>query len=321
MHLRKKEVKRVLAAGILTAMVALNAGAAPVYEKDGTKVELKGDLQIQLYQKVGKDQDLKMDYDDLTVAFGAKHELESGLKAFGLLKMDWKKQADGTAAAAVDEGFVGLGFGMMSLEWGRLDWGSDSFHIDQAIEIADGLSSFPEVGGHESAKVTVDFGAAKLILSGDLEVADNSSAAEAYLVTNPKKVAGLALGLLYQSFEPDMVEADEEAGTAAFKPDAIDTLGVRAQYTINKIALGANYTTNDDEDVANVSVRAPIPNTPASVGLGMGMEMPDQGDDVNTWYANVKHKVHKNATVFAEVGGNDKKSADLGYLAGMQVKF
>ncbi len=313
--------QKSIVAGILVTVASLNVGAATVYEKDGTKVDFKGDLQIQLRQKVGVDQDLYMDYDDLSVSFGASHKNESGITAYGLLKMDWKGQASGDAKAAVDEGFIGLKYGPVAVEWGRLDWGSDKFETDQAIEIADGFVAHPTDKGVESIKAIIDLNLATLMLSTDLEVKDNSSAAEAYLVTNPKKLAGLALGVLYQTYQPATIPADDDEGTPAIKPDSIDTVGVRAVYSISNIKLGADYTTNDEIDVANVSVGVKIPNTATSVAAGMAMEMPDAGDDVNTWYANVKHSVHKNATVFAEIGGNDADDTDLGYLAGMKVTF
>ncbi|MFW5871037.1 MAG: porin [Verrucomicrobiota bacterium] len=321
MQLQKNNINKILAAGILATFVSLGADAVTVFEKDRTKVDLKGDLQIQVRQKVGIDEDAYMDFDDLTAAFGAKHKSDNGVTSYGLLKMDWKKQASGDAKAGVDEGFVGLDFGKMAVEIGRLDWGSDSFYADQAVEIGNDLIATPKAGGYESIKAMADLGMAKLIVSGDLEVDENSSVAEAYLVTNPKELLGLELGFLYQSYTPATVPADEEAGTAAVEPDAIDTVGVRAMYKLNKVKLGADFTTNDDKDVANVSVGSPIAGTATSVAAGMAMEMPDAGDDVNTWYANMKHKVNKITTVFAEVGGDDKDDTDLGYLAGMKVKF
>lgn len=319
-------MKKAMIMGILAIGTSFSATAATVYEKDGTKIDLKGDLQIQLYQKVGVDQDLKMDYDDLTVGFGAKHEMEDGRTVFGLLKMDWKKQAHGDPAAAVDEGFIGLDFGRMSIAIGRLDWGSDSFYVDEAVEIAHDVIAAPEVSGSDSLQARLDLNWAELILSGDIKVGDGSSAGEAYLVTNPKAARGLELGVLFQTFDPEKVEAveaDEEAGIEAadaYYPDTIDTVGVRVGYTINKIAVGADFSSNDDLDITNLAICFPITRA-TKMGLGYSMESTDDGDDSNTWYANVKHKVHKNTTVFAEIGGNDEEGSDLGYLAGMQVKF
>lgn len=312
--------------GVLAAMVCGSAQAATVYEKDGTKIDVKGDFQIQLRQKIGADEDPYFDYDDLTVGWYAKHKNEDGLTTFSHLKMDWKKQADGSAKAAVDEASIGIDYGMVKVHIGRIDWGSDDFYIDQSVEIGDDKIATPEVNGYETIQAIVDLGLAELVLSADLEVDDNYSVAEAYVVTNPDKFGGLELGVLFQSFDPDIVpavEADAAAGIAgspAVKPDTVDTVGVRAAYSIGKVGLGADFTTNDDKDVMNFAVKTKVTKA-ASIAAGYFLESPDGGEDVGTWYANVKQKLNKYTTVFAEVGDNDEDGSDLGYLAGMQVKF
>jgi len=55
--------------------------------------------------------------------------------------------------------------------------------------------------------------------------------------------------------------------------------------------------------------------------VGYSLLSPDEGDDVGTWYANVRHHFSKSLNVFAEVGDDDKEDTDLGWLAGFQAKF
>ncbi|MFO8141760.1 MAG: porin, partial [Marinobacter sp.] len=45
--------------------------------------------------------------------------------------------------------------------------------------------------------------------------------------------------------------------------------------------------------------------------------------DVTEWYANVTYKfpAAKNVSVFAEIADNDLDDTDMGFLAGMRVKF
>jgi predicted porin len=305
-------MKKLVMTGLLAAM-ACGVQAATLYEKNGTKVDMKGDMQIQIRQKVGVDQDPYFDYDDLTVGFYAEHKNDAEVTAFSHLKMDWKKQADGSAKAAVDEASVGVAYGPVKVHIGRIDWGSDSFYACESIEIGADVIAAPEVAGYETIQAILDMGLADLVLSTDMEVEDNSSVAEAFLVTNPKKFNGLKLGALFQSFQPE-TEAGEE------KPDTVDTVGVCVGYSIGKISLGADYTTNDDMDVMNVCAKAKLPAN-SSIGVGYVMESPDEDDEVGTWYSNVKHSLNKYSTVFAEVGGNDEDNTDIGYLVGMKVKF
>lgn len=304
--------------------MACGVQAATVYDKDGTKVDVKGDAQIQIRQKIGQDQDPYFDYDDLTVGWYAKHKTEDGVTAFSHLKMDWKKQADGSSAGAVDEASVGVAYGPVKIHIGRIDWGSDSFYVDDAVEIGLDVIAAPEVAGYETIQAVIDLGMAELVLSGDLEVDDNYSAAEAYLVSNPDALGGLELGLLFQTLDPDIIPAKEDEDgnvvSAAVKPETVDTVGVRAVYSISKVKMGADYTTNDDIDVMNLALTVKVAKA-TSVAVGYSLESPDGDEDVGTWYANVKQKLNKYSTVFAEIGDNDEDGSDMGWLAGMQVKF
>jgi predicted porin len=314
-------MKKLVMTGMVLAM-ACGAQAATIYEKGDTKVDMKGDVQIQLRQKVGKNKDMYMDYDDLTVGFYAKHKNEMGITAFSHLKMDWKKQASGSAAGAVDEASVGVMYGPVKLHIGRIDWGSDSFYIDEAVEIGHDVIATPDVGGYETIQGVIDLTVAELVLSADLAVTegdiDNSGVAEAFLVSNPDALAGLEIGVLYQSYQPETIAAT--TNSAAMKPNTVDTVGVRAKYSIAGVTVGADYTTNDDVDIMNGVVKVKLPAS-SSVAVGYSMESPNAGDDVGTWYANVQHKLNKYSKVFAEVGGNDEQGTDMGYVAGMQVKF
>jgi hypothetical protein len=50
---------------------------------------------------------------------------------------------------------------------------------------------------------------------------------------------------------------------------------------------------------------------------------PETGDDVTEWYANVTYKFpsQKNVSVFAEIADTDEDDIEIGYLAGMRLKF
>ena len=59
----------------------------------------------------------------------------------------------------------------------------------------------------------------------------------------------------------------------------------------------------------------------------MGNKEEDNADDITEWYANVTYKfpAAKNVSVFAEIAQSDEEQgtedADMGFLAGMRVKF
>jgi hypothetical protein len=65
----------------------------------------------------------------------------------------------------------------------------------------------------------------------------------------------------------------------------------------------------------------------STTGVALGMRNYDEDvtgfEDVTEWYANVTYKfpAAKNVRLFAEIADTDADDADMGYLAGMRVKF
>ncbi|MGB0867722.1 MAG: hypothetical protein ACPGSC_14515 [Granulosicoccaceae bacterium] len=57
--------KSVLATSLSALLFAGSSSAVTPYDKDELKLHLNGDLQVQLFQKSGADNDLDVNYDDL----------------------------------------------------------------------------------------------------------------------------------------------------------------------------------------------------------------------------------------------------------------
>ncbi|MFP3999988.1 MAG: porin, partial [Desulfobacterales bacterium] len=83
---------------------------------------------------------------------------------------------------------------------------------------------------------------------------------------------------------------------------------------------GGEILEYNDVDYLNLVAVVPVfDNTKCA--FGYGQESPDEGDDINSWYANVTHKLSGNVSTFAEIGDTDEDDADMGYLAGFRFKF
>ncbi len=299
---------------IVVLALGLTANAATVYEENGTRLDLNGDLQIQLRQDIGDDEDLYVDYDDLTVKFSGKQDLDYGWTALGYLEMDWKKDVKGDGTdKPVDEAYVGVDFGPVMISGGLRDWGSnDYFEVEEAYEF-DGGAAFPEDIGTDTLRADASLGFINAVLSHELEVDDDESATDVYVYTDFK---GIEAGLLYQTYK-DNADAD-----------SVETLGARIAYDFDFVYLGADYSTLDSgdnlnyEDVDHVNLVAVVPildNTECA--FGYGLESPDEGDDINSWYANITHKLSGNVSVLAEIGDTDEDDTDPGYVAGLRFKF
>lgn len=297
----KKLILTTVIAG-LTASTA--ASAATIYEKDDLTLELGGDYQIQAYQPIGADQDLDLDYDDLELKFGANYTISNKISAFGQLDLDWKNQGDGSDDDIVDEAYIGLKTGSFTTSLGRQYWGSDNFGVDKAIEM-DGGNAFPTTGGSDTIKFGFDVGRLNATLSHDLEESDDESATDLMLTT---KIGIAEVGLAYQEYQ--------ESASA----DSIETTGVMASLDLGKTNFGIDYSTNDNGDFTNAALAFPVMHKTTGA-VGATLESPDGSDDIVHWYANATHNLHKNVSVFAEIGDNDVDNTDLGYLAGMRVKF
>lgn len=296
--------KHILASAVTAVLFSGAASAATFYEKDDLKMDLKGDLQIQLFQQPGEDQDLMVDYDDLELKFGATYDLGNDMAAFGKLELDWKNQGDGSDDDIVDDAYLGMKFGAMSASIGRQYWGSDDFAAEKAIEM-DGGTAFADTAGADTIKFTYDdelFGA---VLSYDLE--EEEGDASAIDLTLMAKLAMVDLGVAYQSYE---------VGDA----DSIDTIGVLASADAGPVNLAFDFTSNDDLDAINFAASVPFMDT-LEGAAGITQLSPDEGDEVMYWYANLAKAVHKNVSVFAEIGNSDEDDSDMGFLAGMRVKF
>lgn len=304
--------KLVLATVVAGLAASGSLSAATIYDEDGLTLDLKGDYQIQAYQPIGDDEDLDINYDDLALKFGATYDLGKDMEAFGQLNLDWKNQGDGSDDDIVDDAYVGVDYGVGTISAGNLNWGSDDFATEMAVEM-DAGNAFPETGGNESIKLTFGAGPAEFIFSTDLSSDSNEDGVSddsVYDLAVYGEFANVDAGLVYQSYK-----ADDDA-------DSFDTIGVRGEFEFNNIEIGADYSTNDEVSVTNVAAGFPIAaKTSAAVGAGFISPDSDDADDYTQWYANVEHKLHDKVTIFAEVGDNDQDGSDMGYLGGMKVKF
>lgn len=296
--------KTVVAAALGALLSSGAAGAATLVDQDGLKLHLKGDLQVQLFQKPGVDRDLDVDYDDLELKFGAKYDLGNGTSAFGELDIDWKKQGDGSDDDVVDDAYVGLAFGAVSVALGRKPWGSDNMYSEQAIEM-DGGIAFADTAGSDTLQLSYAAGDIEAILSVDIEEGEDEAATDLYI---GGKLAGADVAVAFQSYE------------ATPDADAVDTVGVLAKFKAGPAKIGVDFSSNDNVDVVNLSAGMPVAaKTKAAVGVTQ--VSPDGGDEVLHWYLNATHKLHKQVSAFVEVGNSDEDDSDMGFLAGMRVKF
>lgn len=322
-----KATSRTLAVLLASIMMATTAQAATLYNKDGLKYDIKGDLQIQLRQDPGADMQPDVEYDDLEVKNKVTYQIDENLTAFTGLDFAFNKAADdSTKNPNLEEAYVGLGYGDYRVSLGKTTNASDSFGIEMSIEemIED---AFNKAGVEESddlIKFEGKIGNVKVIAAH--EFAGKSKEMSSTLggrytdIFVGTTIAGVELGAAYQNYEA--YRGLSTKGQPTFE-DAVNIYGISAAYDAKVVKIAADYSVaEDNQTITNIAASLPVGE---SVKVAAGYVSQDFDDsaveDITGWYANITRNLNKNVNVFAEIQDTDAKDIDMGYLAGMQVKF
>ncbi|WP_028301640.1 porin [Oceanospirillum beijerinckii] len=307
--------KLVLATAILAASAAGTASAATIYENNGLTYKLKGDFQIQLRQDVGDDQNLDVEFDDLELKNSVVYDLGNGMKAFGQLDFGYKNDAEGKSSGShLEEAYVGLDFGNVAVSIGQQNHATDDFGVYAAYEASLSEDAFDAQGtsGNDVIRADVNLGSLNLIATTELDAeGENSEDGESFDLLVSTELQGVELAAAYQTMKTDV------------NADSVDTFGVSAMADLGIAKIGADYSSTDDvQDQINLVAKMGVAQS-TQIAVGLNNVDPEQGDDVTEWYANVTYKFpqQKNVSVFAEIADTDEDNVDLGYLAGLRVKF
>ena len=308
-------MKKLILAASIAAIATGSANGATIYEGKGLTYKLKGDLQIQLRQDVGEDQSMDVEFDDLELKNSIVYELNNGLKAFGQLDFGFKDAAeDKQNGSDLEEAYIGLDFGKVAVSVGKQNFATDEFGVEAAYELRSEADRFEEQGtdGDDTIRVNASLDnvyiAASYEIEAEGESSENGKSLDLFVST---KLSGVELAAAYQS-----MEATPTSGSK-------DTWGVSAAYDFGIAKLAADFsTTEDTADQYNLAAVVPVDKT-TKVAVGFLNIKPETGSDVTELYANVTYKFpsQKNVSVFAEIADTNEEGVDIGYLAGMRMKF
>ena len=322
------KTRKLLLAVTMSSVVAGSASAATVYGKDGFAYKLNGDFQVQMRQAIGNDERAEVEYDDLELKNYVSYDLGNDLTAFGRLDFGFKKAAeDNERGSNLEEAYVGLKYNVVSFSFGKQNFASDKFGIEEAYEIKtiDG-DRFDDTGtdGDDTLRVDVELDNVYIAASHEMDARDDNDGidGEYFDVFVATDIADLTLAAAYQVNNP--------AGSA----DSLDTYGVSASYDFGFMNLAADYSVTDDNNTDfetkqyNIAAVFGVAST-TDVAVGMGNKDSDENgfEDITEWYANVTYKFPqaKNVSVLVEVADSDLEKngqeVDMGVLAGLRVKF
>ncbi|NWO08186.1 MAG: porin [Alteromonadaceae bacterium] len=312
-------MKKLLLAVAVSSVAAGSANAATIYEKDGFTYKLNGDFQVQMRQDIGNDENLGVEFDDLEMKNYVSYDLGNEMKAFGRVDFgfkDYANQDDKGEEDLLEEAYVGMKFGVASLSFGKQNFAGDEFGVEEAIESPLDEDQFDAEGtdGDDTLRVDVELENVYVAASYELEAEGTDSEGDEYFdLFASTEFAGLTLAGAYQQRTP-------------INGDSVDTYGVSAAYDFDIAGLAADYSISDNDGTEttlyNVAATFDVAST-TGVALGMQNQEEDGNEDVTGWYANVTYKFPeaKNVRLFAEIADTDEDDTDMGYLAGLRVKF
>jgi len=265
----KKGFSKVIFATLFTAMFVAStttAQAATVYEKDGFTYKLKGDLQIQLRQDPGVDQDLDVEYDDLELKNSFSYDLGNDMTAFGELDFGFKDAADkdDQDEPELEEAYLGFKINKFSILVGKTDSAADEFGIEGAIEHPLDEDAFDYTGltdGDDLIRADIDLDPVTIVIAHEIEAESEKSDGNGEFtdIFVGAEFSGVELGLAYQDAEVDEIDAE--------------TYGVSLAYSAKMFSVAADYSEVDSDDDAvdmamwNLFASAKVHKT-TKVGIG-----------------------------------------------------
>ncbi|CCN72542.1 porin [Vibrio nigripulchritudo] len=343
--------KTILAVAVTLAATSVNA--AEIYNKDGVKLDLGGAAEVQYKKERAKDSKGNFRLDDGDLFATTTVTVNDDLKGIG--KAAFKFESKNVEN---DELYVGLQhnqFGTFTA--GRQTTTFDSAGIGQAIEF--GLNFFEDeittlgVGsGDNVVKYKGTFGNAWVGGSyADLtatKVKENVSTktdTKAFDVAGGYKFGNFETALYFQQVKlgADATTTVNNKSTVASVQDlksntvhgqvkgTFDAITVAASYSTTKVTSNVKVNKLKDATI-NIAKLATTYKLDEKTTLAGGYEYGDAKGPVegkvHNFYANVSHKLHSNVKVYAELGhadakdkAGDKIKTELGYAAGLEVKF
>ncbi|SEL08698.1 porin [Halomonas daqiaonensis] len=262
--------KTLLATAIAGAMAASGAQAATVYNQDGTKLDIYGNIQIAYFNTdsavfdndgtlTGTDSADQIADNGTTFGFAAEHVIYDGLTGYMKLEFDDIKADEmKTASDATDSGdqaYVGLkgNFGDVRLgSYDQLidDWIQDPVTSNEGFDVSDSTRAHGGGANQETDKVTYtspSFSGMQFAVGtqykGDSEIENLEDSGNASFFGGAKYTAGpFSIAAVYDNL--DNVQYIDGNGDV----DSVgDQYGVTAQYTVDTLRVALKLERFDSE--------------------------------------------------------------------------
>jgi len=333
-------MKKILLAIAITTLFTTTAQTAIIYDKNGVTVDIYGDVEVQFFKSKIKDTNAKnsdgsykddqngenqnvIRIDDADFGFKLAYDIGNGLKVIGKVEFSGEK-----GTATLGDTFVGV----KSDDWGTLTVGKQATIYDDAGIGGDyefGATSFYEQdkkSGHQVIKYKFDknmfYGGVAYLFNSTENVNNSESAVDAKFGVRVVDFDFTAfIGQAQVARNPDDVQS---------KTDSVLNYTLEARYQLGDLGLAITYAGTDATDKPSVDKKGSCYGTTAiykidKITFGGGIFSIDNAATSNKsqtdYYLNVAYAFSPTVKVFTELGGSSKDNTELGYVAGLQIKF
>ena len=328
--------KTLLAMAITGLFVASAAQAATVYDADGVKLQINGDVKVNYGSDVrtfgdGVVDSNYVDLDDADFSFNLGYDIGNGI----VLGASMEVSGDDDVIALSDT------FMSVSGDFGTVTVGKQPLIFDDA-----GVSQDFKFG-YDTYRDTVDSGNQVIKYKGDWDtfyggIAYSLNGTDEGLAGGSDQGEGNGDGT---AGEDNQHQVDANFGVRFANIDAAvyystgqnDTQGendayiLQAMYNVDSFKLGAFYSNetsdggskNTETDLDHYGLSGNYYLNAWNFGLGWGNEKDnlDSDNDRNDYYAQVAYAFTSNIQSYVEVGYSDEDDSEVGYIVGMEVLF
>jgi Outer membrane protein (porin) len=330
-------MKKTILAMAVPALLAAGSASASInlYDAEGVKVDLSGAAEVQYFENIGEEYKGQWRLDDGDIAVNTEVAISPDMSAVAGMSFEFDdgEGIDGSTNGNVENkelfvGFKGDNFGQIT--FGRQYLISDDIGITKDYELSVVSFGTEETNhGDQVAKYVYDNGTFYAGTSAYMKSDGKDATSDELTVFDARlgyRIADFDVRGYYYKADDGNVKLDN-------KDTKVDVTGYQfeVEYAgIENVGLAASYGNvqadeiggaNDVVDTDAFSLAADYTMGKTTFGAGWDRNDPEGGETVNGYYANVTYALHSNAKVYAEIGDTNADNSDVGYVAGMEVKF
>ncbi len=323
---RDKEMhKNILAAAILAVVSAPSFATVTVYEEDGYKFDVKGDLEVNYKRSVGGAESM-INIDDADFAFLAESQVNENNKIFGGIEFDGDATVDKETeednktvkdvgeekGVFLDSLYIGLKTGDVTVTAGRLYNFVDTIGAGTDYEVGGIYEAWTTTKLTDQTDQTIQVEWAANGYHAGVDIAQNKDGVDG---TDDFQQISARVGAKFGIADVDAHYATES------KSDS-DMFSVQTVFDFNPVTVQAIYGHAEmgevESDTFGVSAKYVAGQWDYSVGLST-LDEADK-ETMHKYYVNTGYAVSKNAHLFAELA-DEKDSSSLGFAVGARLSF